>query len=275
MNIRSRIKQHPVASFIVLVVGLSFAAFLLPVAGEGAVVVLLTVLAALPTIVAFALVAVMDGRCGAGAFLRQSFQWRAPLKWYLVAIALGFFIQFGSSVLALVTGRIATIEISAPVAILIVFVLFALLEEIGWRGFALRRSLDRYSPFVATLIVGIPWGLVHFGLTLLALTDGRSPLIGGLAVLASAFPLTWIFIRSGRNVLVATVLHFVFNASGSIVGPARVVGEAEALLFLTASTCLVAAALVLIDWRMWFARLAVTNAGQAHQGEVAFESHSR
>jgi membrane protease YdiL (CAAX protease family) len=262
MNIRSRIKQHPVASFIVLVVGLSFAAFLLPVAGEGAVVVLLTVLAALPTIVAFALVAVMDGRRGAGAFLRQSFQWRAPLKWYLVAIALGFFIQFGSSVLALVTGRIATIEISAPVAILIVFVLFALLEEIGWRGFALRRSLDQYSPFVATLIVGIPWGLIHFGLTLVALPD-RSPLVGGLTVLALAFPLTWIFIRSGRNVLVATVLHFVSNAAGSVAGPARVVGEAEALLFLTASACLVAAVLIVIDRRIWFARPAETKVSTA------------
>jgi hypothetical protein len=36
MNIRSRIKQHPVASFIVLTLGLSFAAFLLPVPPEGA-----------------------------------------------------------------------------------------------------------------------------------------------------------------------------------------------------------------------------------------------
>jgi uncharacterized protein len=274
MNIRSRIKQHPAASFIVLVVGLSFAAFLLPVTGEGAVVVLLTVLAALPTIVAFVLVAVMDGRHGAGAFLRQSFRWRAPLKWYLFAIALGFFIQFGSSVLALLTGRIATIEISAPVAILIVFVLFALLEEIGWRGFALRRLLDRHSPFAATLIVGIPWGLIHFGLTLLALPD-RSPLVGGLTVLASAFPLTWIFVKSGRNVLVATVLHFAFNAFGSVAGPGRAISEAEALQFLLISTCLVAATLVLIDWRMWFARPAETNAGQTHQGEVAFESHSR
>ena len=262
MNIRSRIKQYPVAVFIVLAVGLSFAAFLLPVAGEGALVLLLTVLVAIPTIVAFVLVAVTDGRHGAGAFLRQSFQWRSPLKWYLVAIALGFFIQFGSSVLALLTGRISTIQFGAPVAILIVFVLFALLEEIGWRGFALRRSLDRYSPFVATLIVGIPWGLIHFGLTLFFMPD-RSPVAGGLTVLALAFPLTWIFIRSGRNVLVATVLHFVSNAAGSVAGPARVVGEAEALLFLTASACLVAAVLIVIDRRLWFARPAETRVGAA------------
>jgi membrane protease YdiL (CAAX protease family) len=242
-------------------VSLSFATFLLPVAGEGALVLLLTVLAALPTIVAFVLVAVMDGRRGTGAFLRQSLQWRTPLKWYVIALALGFVIQLGSSVLALLTGRISAIEFSAPVAILIVFVLFALLEEIGWRGFALRRLLDRYSPFTATLIVGIPWGLIHVGLTMIAL-PARSPLIGGLTVLAGAFPLTWIFIKSGRNVLVATALHFALNASASIVGPGRVVSEAEALWFLFASTCLVAAVLVLIDWRMWFAHPMVAKTGE-------------
>jgi membrane protease YdiL (CAAX protease family) len=262
MNIRSRIKQHPVAVFIILTVGLSFAAFLLPVAGEGAVIMLITVLAAIPTIVAFALVALMEGRRGAGAFMRQSFQWRAPLKWYVIALALGFLIQLGSSVLALLTGRISAIEFGAPVAILIVFVLFALLEEIGWRGFALRRLLDRYSPFTATLLVGVPWGLIHVGLTLAALPD-RSALIGGLTVLAGAFPLTWIFIKSGRNVLVATALHFALNASGSVAGPGRVVSEAEALWFLFASTCLVAAVLVLIDWRMWFTRPAEIKANKA------------
>jgi membrane protease YdiL (CAAX protease family) len=187
MNIRSRIKQHPVASFIVLTVGLSYAAYLLPVSGESALVLILLALVIVPTAVAFLLVTLMDGRRGAGAFLRQCFRWRCPLKWYLIAIALGFFFQFVSSVLALLTGRISTIEFGAPVAILIVFVLFSLLEEIGWRGFALRRSLDRYSPFVATLIVGISWGLVHFGLTLFFMPD-RSPVAGGLTVLALSFP---------------------------------------------------------------------------------------
>jgi membrane protease YdiL (CAAX protease family) len=267
MNIRSRIKQHPVAVFIVLAVGLSFAAFLLPVAGEGALLLLLTFLVAVPTIVAFGLVAVMEGRAGVGVFLRQSFRWRAPLIWYLIAIALGFLIQFGSSVLALLTGRISAIEIGTPDATLIpsliIFLPFALLEEIGWRGFALRRSLDRYSPFVATLIVGIPWGLIHFGLTVFALSDGRSPVAEGLTLLAAAFPLTWIFIKSGRNVLVATALHYVFNVSGSIAGPARAISMEETVWFLLASTCLVAAVLVLIDWRMWFARPTETKAGTA------------
>ena len=265
MNLRTTIKQHPLASFIVLTFGLAYAAFLVPVSGEGALLLLLTFLVAVPTIVAFALVAVMEGRVGVGAFLRQSFRWRAPMIWYLIAIALGFLMQFGSSVLALLPGRISAIEIGAPdaafIATLIIFLPFALLEEIGWRGFALRRSLAGQSPFVATLIVGIPWGLIHFGLAVVALSDGRSPVAEALTVMVLSFPLTWVFIKSGRNVLVATVLHYVFNVSGSMVGPGRVVSMDETIWFLLVSSCLVAAFVILIDWRMWFTRPADTKAG--------------
>ncbi len=252
MNLSTTIKQHPAASFIVLTLGLSYATFALPVSGESALLAILSVLVIIPTAVAVVLTAFVDGRRGVGAFLRECFRWRSPLIWYLIAFAVGFAAQLGTSLLALITGRISTIELAPPVPVLMVFVLFALLEEIGWRGFGLRRLLDRYSPFTATLMIGVAWGLVHFGLTLFFMPD-QSAVAGGLAVLAAAFLHTWIFIKSGRNVLVTTVLHFVYNAAGSVVGPARVVGEPEALLLLTASTCLTAAILVLIDWRQWFA----------------------
>jgi membrane protease YdiL (CAAX protease family) len=262
VNLTTTIKQHPAASFIILALGLSYATFALPVAGESALLAILSVLVIVPTVVAVGLTVLMDGRQGVGAFLRQCFRWRSPLIWYVIAIVIGFAAQFGTSLLALITGRISTIELAPPVPVLIVFVLFALLEEIGWRGFGLRRLLDRYSPFTTTLMIGIAWGLVHFGLTLFFMPD-RSAVAGGLAVLAAAFLHTWIFIKSGRNVLVATVLHFVYNAAGSVVGPARVVGEPEALLFLAASTCLIAASLVLIDWRQWFAHPSQAMASDA------------
>jgi membrane protease YdiL (CAAX protease family) len=262
MTLNTTIKRHPAAIFIVLVLGLSYAAFAIPVSGESALLAILSVLVIVPTAVAVGLVALMDGRRGVDAFLRECFRWRSPLTWYVIALVVGFASQLGASLLALITGRISTLEFAGPLPILIAFIPFALLEEIGWRGFGLRRLLDRYSPLIATLMVGIPWGLVHFGLTLFFMPD-RSPVAGGLAVLATAFPLTWIFIKSGRNVWVATVLHFVFNAAGNVAGPARVIGEPEALLFLAASACVIAAIVVLIDWRMWFARPT-----QAMVGEV-------
>jgi uncharacterized protein len=269
MNIRSRIKQHPVASFIVLTLGLSFAAFLLPVPddAESAFTIVAFVLVMIPTIVAFGLVTLIEGRQGMAVFLRQTFRWRCALKWYLIAVVIGFVWQFGTSILALLTGRIATIQMVAPTVFIIAIFLAALLEEIGWRGFALRRLLDHTSPVTATLIVGIPWALVHFPLYLV-FPLGNSPIAEALAVLAFAFPLTWIFIKSGRLVLVATVLHAAGNAFGSIVGVGAI-PAAEANWFQFASACLIIAVLLLIDRRLWFARPTEAKAGEVVPSAVS------
>jgi membrane protease YdiL (CAAX protease family) len=250
VNLKTTIKQNPVASFSILTLGLSFAAMLLPVPPESAFTVIAFIAVIFPTVVAFGLAALIDGRRGAAALLRQTFRWRSPLKWYLIALAIGFVIHFGASILALVTGRISTIEIAVPTAFFIAFFPLALLEEIGWRGFALRRMLDRYSPFTATVIVGIPWALLHVVLFLLFAPE-VSPIAEGLVVLAFALPLTWIFVRSGRNVLVATVMHGAMNAFGIA---AASIAPVEALWFVLASASVVVAALLLLDWRMWFAR---------------------
>jgi uncharacterized protein len=259
MNLSKYVRQNPVAVFIALTLGLSFAVFLLPIPKESAFAVIAFLLVPIPTLIAFTLVAVMEGRQGLRTLFGEVFNRRAALKWYVIALALGFAIHFGSSILALVTGRISTIAIAAPTAFFIVYFPLALPEEIGWRGFALPRLLDRHSPFVATLITGIPWALLHFALFLYA-APGASAVGEMLAVLSFALPLTWVYIRSGRNVLVAAVLHGAMNAF-AIVGTS--IPPAETLWFVVASSCIVGAFLVLIDWRMWFTRRAETTTGHA------------
>lgn len=138
-----------------------------------------------------------------------------------------------------------------------------MLEEIGLRGFALRRLLARHSALTATLIVAIPWALVHFALIVLHPPDGRAALAEGLSLLAMAVPHTWVFIKSQRNVWVATILHWAFNVMGSVAGPYRAVPEAESFWYMTVSACVIAAALILFDWRTWFARPAGTPASKA------------
>lgn len=248
MNVRRTINQYPVASFIVVTLGLSFAAMLLPVPPESAFMTIASLLVMIPALVAIALTAYIEGRRSTIAFLRQTFQWRSPARWYLLALVIGFAIHFGSSILALVAGRISAIEIAAPTALLIALFPFALLEEIGWRGFALRRLLAQYSPFTATLMVGVPWALLHVVLFLLFVPDA-SPIAEGLVVFSFAFPLTWIFIRSGHNLLVATAMHGAMNAF-AIAGAA--IPPAEVLWFVFASACIISAVLLLIDRRVWF-----------------------
>ncbi len=109
MNLKHIVKQYPVASFIVLTLGLSLATFLLPVPKESAFTAIAFILLTIPTIVTFALVALMDGRRGLRTFLGEVFDWHIVPKWVVIALALGFMLHFGSSMLALVTGRIPAI----------------------------------------------------------------------------------------------------------------------------------------------------------------------
>jgi membrane protease YdiL (CAAX protease family) len=165
--------------------------------------------------------------------------------------------NFGVSVLALLLGKTAAITISAPILFrLLVVPHAALLEEIGWRGFALRRLLKRHSPVAASLIIGVPWGLIHLLLVFLYV-PGRTGIWDGLAILPLTFALTWIFIRSSHRVLVATVLHISLNTF-TFVAP--LIPEQEWLA--VSSFSLIAVVLILMDWRLWFARPAETQVGE-------------
>jgi len=243
--------RYPERMFLVLTVGLSVLVFMVPAPDEGTLLGLLLIATILPTAVAIALEWLLGGRAGAGRFIRQCFAWRSPLLWYVIAVVLAFVIQLGSSILALATGAISSLQLQAPVAVVVVFILFALLEEIGWRGFALRRLLLRTPPFVAALVVGIGWAAVHFALALFTLED-ISPIAEAASILAFSFPLTWVFARSGGSVIVATVMHFVFNASGSAVGPSPVIGEGDGIWYLAASMVIGAVLIVVADRRWWF-----------------------
>ncbi len=250
MKLISAIKQHPVTTFIVLTLSLSLAVFLVPVPKESAFELIAFMLVIIPTVVAVALVGVMHGRHGLRVFLSDIFNWHVALKWVVIALSVSFTIRLGAGLLALVTGKIATIETGVLTPFFIVYFPLALLEEIGWRGFVLHRLLKNHSLFSATLMLGVPWSLLHFALYLYTMPN-LSPLAEMLAVIALAFPLSWIYVKSKNSVLIATVLHGAINGFGIIGVNAP---AAEGLWFLVASTCIVAAILLLIDGHMWFAR---------------------
>lgn len=258
MAIQSLIKQYPLASFVVLYSALSLILLVMPFEGEGAFILLLTVLAIAPALLAIVITAIEKGRRGVIELMRLCLQWRYPLKWYGIVVFIGFLMNFGASVLALLTGRISSIAFNAPTVFLLILILWALVEEIGLRGFLLERLLERHSPVVATLIVSVPWALVHFALVTLFPPDGRSAIAEGISVFAGAIFISWIFIKSGHSVLVATVGHWAFNVFGSVTGIYNVLPESEAFWFFTLSTCLVSVVLIAIDWKLWFAQPAVS-----------------
>jgi membrane protease YdiL (CAAX protease family) len=156
------IKRYPVAAFVSITFALSGTVSFAPrsdLADADKFLILGALIVSIPTIVALALAAVTGG---VRSFLREALNWHVNWRWALIALGLAVGARLLMSILALLTGAISAIEVSAVAPVLIVVIyLFAQREEIGWRGFAVRRLVTYRSAFAALLITGIPWSVSH------------------------------------------------------------------------------------------------------------------
>jgi len=92
-------------------------------------------------------------------------------------------------------------------------------EEIGWRGYATPRLIDKYSPLTTGLIIGVIWALWHAPLHFNGIYgDG---LLGFLLRFTYNIPFgiifTWYFLKSHGNLLGAIILHASVNVYASLV----------------------------------------------------------
>lgn len=87
-------------------------------------------------------------------------------------------------------------------------------EEIGWRGFALERLLERMSPVRASALLAVFWALWHAPIDV---TFGFGlPGVGAVVVrliwtLPATMLFTWFFLRSGSSLLAPLALHTSIN----------------------------------------------------------------
>ena len=202
-NLASR---HPLIFYFTLAYAISWPLWLLSrLAGGTAGTVLLVIGGFGPMIAA----AVTLRRSGGSLtdWARRILRWRVPIAYYAYALALPALIMvlmnLGLAALgtppdwSAVPGRLP--------AYLQTFLLTALIfggqEEPGWRGFALPRLQQRHSPLVATLILGLAWGVWHIPL--------YGP-IGFVVPLILAFFYTWLYNKTG-SVLLCILLHASFT----------------------------------------------------------------
>ncbi len=100
----------------------------------------------------------------------------------------------------------------------------ALLEENGWRGFALPVLLRTHGPVAASLLVGLAWATWHFPVKFDAFIDYG--LWGGLAylgaftikILAISVVMTFFWARAGQATLLAITMHGLSNDVARVGG---------------------------------------------------------
>jgi membrane protease YdiL (CAAX protease family) len=176
-----------------------------------------------PILPALLMTAIINGRAGVGRLLRRCVQWRVAPRWYLFVLV-GFPALLLLSVLVL-PGAIAGVREPVPLlalsylpAFIIIFLVGGpLVEEPGWRGFALPRLEQRLGALRGTLLLGALWGLWHLPLFLfMPGYNGAGTGFFGVSLAFVAFVLgsvalavifTWVFHRTGGSLLLTMLLH--------------------------------------------------------------------
>ncbi|MCK5014069.1 MAG: CPBP family intramembrane metalloprotease [Candidatus Omnitrophica bacterium] len=84
--------------------------------------------------------------------------------------------------------------------------------EAGWRGFALERMQRKYTPLVASIVVGIFWALCHLPIVTIRGFDAVELSAFMATVMSLSVILTWFYNRTKGSLLIVAVVHCLFDA---------------------------------------------------------------
>ena len=173
-----------------------------------------------PGVAAVVVMRALHGEAGDQRLLAALRRWRVRTVWWVVAVFAPIAIWLAAAGLgATLSSDVA--RLSSWLALLpslLWYLLQAVPEEVGWRGFALPRLQARYSALTASLIVGALWALWHLPL----LVDSRNVMsqypLGAwsVATMAAAVLYTWLFNNARGSVLLVVVFHAMSNTVGGL-----------------------------------------------------------
>ena len=128
-----------------------------------------------------------------------------------------------------------------------------MVEEPGWRGFALPRLQPRYGALGASLRLGVLWALWH---TMMFILQGTTPftfVVSMASVILGSVVFSWIYNHTRGSLLVAIVAHVGVHWNNPTHAlPANV----TPYVVYTVAIAVAACALVLGDRKIWQNELA-------------------
>lgn len=188
-----------------------------------------------PAIVALAVTARSTGRDGVAALVGRIGRWRHDARWYLFAIGYLAAVKLAAAVLHRLVFLAWPRFGDAPWALIAAALLLSTWvqagEEIGWRGFALPRLVERFGLVTASLLLGPIWAAWHLPLHLSPQGDlyGQSFTVYALQVTAISVAMAWLFWRTSGGLLPVMLFHAAVNNTTAIV-PSAVIDPSETLL---------------------------------------------
>ncbi|AUV83882.1 CPBP family intramembrane metalloprotease [Salinigranum rubrum] len=100
-----------------------------------------------------------------------------------------------------------------------------ILEELGWRGYALDRLQLKWSALSASLILGVVWALWHLPLFFIGGTYQHDAVgfattgfwLFMIGIVALSVAITWVYNNTQRSVLGIVVLHGWVNFTAELI----------------------------------------------------------
>jgi len=215
-------RRHPLVTFFLLVFIITWVVWV-PRASGVPLGVVGQAWTWVPAIAALLAAALTGGRGALRELGSRLVRWRVGWQWYLVvilgpaafslAVAVVYALLGGSWAEAAPPALLEGPLLFLPLFLLILTLTDGLGEELAWRGFALPRLLTRYNALVASLVLGVIWGLWHLPLVW---TEGatlyQQPVWLFLVDIAAKSVLfTWVFLHTRGSVLIAMLFHGATN----------------------------------------------------------------
>jgi membrane protease YdiL (CAAX protease family) len=182
-----------------------------------------------PTLGAFVVTAISDGKPGIKQLLRRYVQWRVGIQWYLLVIfgypllfLLDMSLWLGPAPLTGLLEHWPLLFTSYLPSLLGFGTIITIAEEPGWRGFALPRLQQKYGPLPGSLILGTLHGIWHLPIFIIAFF-GLAPFnllhfaLNTLGIVLLTIIWTWLFNNANGSILFAILVHVVQNAKDGLL----------------------------------------------------------
>ncbi|MBU4030760.1 CPBP family intramembrane metalloprotease [Patescibacteria group bacterium] len=190
-----------------------------------------------PSLIAILLIRFLYGKEKLSQIFGQFKKWRVEKKWYFISILLIPFITLLSNVIIIASNvngfvlspdlplgemmnEIGLVGIVFSLPIIFVSQLFSspLLEEFGWRGFALPRLQRTYNALGSSIILGLLWGIWHLPLVI---AYGESLPLYLLSIIGCTILMTWVYNSTEGSLLMMLLFHASLNVSLNILAISR------------------------------------------------------
>jgi membrane protease YdiL (CAAX protease family) len=174
-----------------------------------------------PNIAAILIVWKTRRRGGMRELLAGWKKWRVSFVWYLAGICPIVIALVAAGIYSIIQGKPILLQTGISGITIVSMIVFHTIqgatgEELGWRGYALPKLEERYSPLLSAIVLGLLISGWHSVLHLVS-PIGVPEWQFWMTLVCYSVIIAWIYHRSNHSLIIVTLFHFSFNFSLDLV----------------------------------------------------------